>query len=158
MRSAVRNCRVESRQMTRLTSRSARRAAMSSKLMPERRRAAPTRPVVVVMIASHGGDELLDALIHAAVRVLAQHSALGLIVELEVHPVDGEIPPLLLRLLDEVTAQLGTSRLRRHTFRLECREIRDDSIDRAAVLEEIEKPTGAGDVVVGEIKLSHPRR
>src|ERR1700710_118141 len=49
IRSALRNWRVDSRQITRLTSRSARRAAMSSKLRPalaRRRCDAPTARLV----------------------------------------------------------------------------------------------------------------
>src|SRR6266851_8642295 len=38
--------------------------------------------------ALHPGDELLHPLVGGAERVLAQHRALGLVVELEVDPVD----------------------------------------------------------------------
>src|ERR687887_1498213 len=115
MRSAVRNWRVESRQITRFTSRSARRAAMSSKLMPPRPpRVAPREAVVRVLMCSiladriawlHRGDQLLDALVHAPVRVLAEHGALRLVVQLEMHPVDGEIAASLLCAADEVAAE-----------------------------------------------------
>ena len=37
------------------------------------------------------GDQPVDPLVDRAERVLAQHGALGLVVELEVHPVDGEV-------------------------------------------------------------------
>src|SRR5919197_3144564 len=107
IRSAVRNWRVESRQMTRFTSRSARRAAMSSKLMPPRPpRGAPREAVVRVLLmcsiladrttSLHGRDQLLDPLVDAAVRVLAEDGALGLVIELEVNPVDGKIAAPLL--------------------------------------------------------------
>src|SRR3954471_22663560 len=135
MRSAVRNWRVESRQMTRFTSRSARRAAMSSKLMPPRpRRGAPRLAAVGAFTCSiladrhmslHAGDQLLDPLVDAAVRVLAQHGALGLVVQLEVHPVDGEVAAPLLRPADEIAAQLRPRGLRRDALRLEDREIGD---------------------------------
>ena len=46
----------------------------------------------------HRGDQLLDALVDGLERVLAQHGALGLVVELEVHPVDGVVALLLLGL------------------------------------------------------------
>src|SRR5260370_3865864 len=62
---------------------------------------------------SHPGDELLDPLVHRTERVLAQHRALGLVVQLEVHPVDGEVAPFLLRPADELAAQLGPGGLRR---------------------------------------------
>src|SRR6266571_417247 len=39
----------------------------------------------------HPRDELLDPLVHRAERVLAQDRPLGLVVQLEVHPVDGEV-------------------------------------------------------------------
>ena len=45
---------------------------------------------------SHAGDEPLDPLVDRPERVLAQHGALGLVVELEVHPVDGEVAAPLL--------------------------------------------------------------
>jgi hypothetical protein len=38
----------------------------------------------------------MHALVVRPERVLAQHGALRLVVELEVDPVDGEVPPLLL--------------------------------------------------------------
>src|SRR5689334_23785402 len=40
--------------------------------------------------------------------VLAQHGALGLVVQLQVHPVDGEVAATLLRLADELTAEAGS--------------------------------------------------
>src|SRR5581483_1395038 len=72
--------------------------------------------------ALHGRDELLDALVDTAVRVLAEHSALGLVVQLQVHPVDGEVAPALLGPADEVAPQLGPRGLRRHALGLEDRE------------------------------------
>src|SRR5580704_5450426 len=67
----------------------------------------------------HARDELLDPLVDRTERVLAQHGPLGLVVQLEVHPVDGEVAPLLLGPADELTAQLGPRRLRRHRLGLE---------------------------------------
>ena len=46
---------------------------------------------------SHALDEPLDPLVDGPERVLAEHRALGLVVELEVDPVDGEVPPAFLR-------------------------------------------------------------
>jgi hypothetical protein len=63
---------------------------------------------------SHAGDELLHPLIDRAERVLAQHGPLGLVVELEVHPVDGEITAPFLGPADELTAQPRPGGLRRH--------------------------------------------
>ncbi len=45
----------------------------------------------------HAGDELVDPLVDRAERVLAQHGALRLVVELQVHPVDREVAAALLR-------------------------------------------------------------
>src|SRR5262245_21185944 len=52
----------------------------------------------------HAGDEFLDPVVDGAERVLAQDRALGLVVELEVHPVDGEVAAALLRAADELAA------------------------------------------------------
>ena len=80
--------------------------------------------------SSHRGDELLDPLVDAAVRVLAQHGALRLVVQLEVHPVDGEVAPALLRALDEVAAQLGPGGLRRaRSCASKIDEVGDDPLD-----------------------------
>src|SRR6187402_3373194 len=61
----------------------------------------------------HAGDESLDAFVDGPERVLAQHRALSLIVELEVHPVDGEVTARSLCGTDELTAKLGPRGLRR---------------------------------------------
>src|SRR5438093_119968 len=39
--------------------------------------------------ASHVGDQVLHALVHGFERVLAQDRPLGLVVQLEVHPIHG---------------------------------------------------------------------
>src|SRR4029079_13995617 len=62
---------------------------------------------------SERSDQLLDPLVPTAQRVLAQHGALGLVVELEGHPIDGVVALALLGPLDELTAQPGSRRLRR---------------------------------------------
>ena len=54
-------------------------------------RARPGSPA-----GSQRGDQLLHPLVPGLERVLAQHGPLGLVVELEVHPVDGEVAPALL--------------------------------------------------------------
>src|SRR5690606_11049696 len=68
--------------------------------------------------ASHPGDQLLHPLVDRPEGVLAQHGALRLVVELQVDPVDGEVPPLLLGAPDEVAAQPGPGGLRRHRLAL----------------------------------------
>src|SRR6478735_2602425 len=54
---------------------------------------------------SHAVDEALHPLVVGLERVLAQHRALRLVVELEVHPVDGEVTTPLLRAPDELATQ-----------------------------------------------------
>ncbi len=44
----------------------------------------------------HRSDQTLDTLVDGAERVLAQHRSLRLIVELEVNPVDCEVPACCL--------------------------------------------------------------
>src|ERR1022692_4128724 len=56
-------------------------------------------------IKLHPGDQLLHPLVDRAERVLAQHSPLCLVVELEMDPVDGEVTAPLLSPSDEVAAQ-----------------------------------------------------
>src|SRR4029079_2852419 len=56
---------------------------------------------------SHAVDEALHPLVVRPERVLAQDRPLGLVVELEVHPVDGEVASALLGLADELAAQPG---------------------------------------------------
>ena len=53
------------------------------------------------------GDEALDALVARLERVLAEHGALRLVVELQVHPVDRVVALALLGPLDERAAQPG---------------------------------------------------
>src|SRR5436305_4908361 len=76
------------------------------------RRARSTAELALKALLSERSDELLHPLVFGLERVLAEHRALGLIVELQVHPVDGEVPPALLGLLDELAPQLGARRLR----------------------------------------------
>src|SRR5262245_24491460 len=57
--------------------------------------------------ASQRGDELLDPLVVRLERVLAEHGALRLVVELQVHPVDRVVALALLGAADELAAQAG---------------------------------------------------
>src|SRR5690349_14940367 len=70
-------------------------------------------------VGSHAVDEALHPLVVRLERVLAQHRALGLVVELEVHPVDGEVAAALLGAPDELAPQARTRVLRRHALGLE---------------------------------------
>src|SRR5581483_11032329 len=76
-----------------------------------RRRPTPLRGLLCRGL--HAGDQPLDPLVDRAEWVLAQHGALGLVVELEMHPVHGKVAPGRLRGADELTAQPGTRGLRR---------------------------------------------
>lgn len=57
---------------------------------------------LVIGMQLHAGDQLLDPLIDVSERILTKDRPGGLIVELEVYPVDGEVPAALLGTLDEV--------------------------------------------------------
>src|SRR4051794_9487552 len=112
----------------------------ASDLGAKAKRSEPYVPVAARRVSaaqsrSHTRDELLDPIIDSAKRVLAQHGALGLVVELQVNPVDGEVAALLLRPLDEVTAQSSPRRLRRHRLGLEDAQVRRDAVHRTLALE-----------------------
>src|SRR6476661_69219 len=100
--------------------------------------------------------QALDPLVHGTKRVLAQHGALGLVVELEVHPVHGEVAAVSLGGPDEVAAQLGSRRLRRADLRLEDLDVGGDARRSTVSLEQVEEPAPTVDVVVGEVDLLDP--
>src|SRR3954451_13776532 len=106
---------------------------------------------------SHARDELVAPLVDGLERVLAQDGALRLVVEFEVHPVDGEVAALLLGPADELPAQPGAGGLRRHVLGLEDARLVRDAVDLAVALEQVVQPAGAADVVVGEVHLGDPR-
>src|SRR5690606_5828875 len=102
--------------------------------------------------ASHRLDEAFDALVDAPERVLAQHGALRLVIELEMDPVDRVVPPRLLRGAHEVATQLGTGRLRRDGGRLEHLQVGRHALDHPAGREQVVQPLGARDAVVREVE------
>src|SRR5207247_2160330 len=53
-------------------------------------------------VPSHAGDQLVHPVVVGPERVLAQDGALGLVVELQVDPVDGVVAAALLGLADEL--------------------------------------------------------
>src|SRR5699024_5826467 len=106
---------------------------------------------------SHTGDELFHPFVDRFERVLAQHGALCLIIELQVHPVDGEITALFLGTADELSTQTCPGRLGRYRLGLEDLQIVDDTVHLAAPLHQVEQPAVTMDVVVGEVELGHPR-
>src|SRR5437588_458761 len=67
---------------------------------------------------SQRSDQLLNALVTSLEGVLAEHRALGLVVQLQVHPVDRVVALALLGLADELTAQTRPRRLGRIDHRL----------------------------------------
>ncbi len=90
-------------------------------------------------------------------RVLEQHGALRLVVELEVHPVDRVVAPGVLRRGDELAAQPGPGGLRRHRHRLDGLLVGDHP--RGPALgdqQRVQAATGA-DIVVGQVQLGDPR-
>ena len=92
-----------------------------------------------------------------AERVLAQHGALRLVVELEVHPVDGEVAAALLG------ARMNSPRRRARVVcggtDLASKIFRSlvTRVDRPALLEQVVEAATAVDVVVGEVELGDPR-
>ena len=69
-------------------------------------------PLIALSAGSQTGDQLLDSLVVGPEGVLQQHRPLGLVVELEMDPVDGEVPAALLGPPDELAPQAGPGRLR----------------------------------------------
>src|SRR5580704_15100060 len=106
----------------------------------------------------HPRYELFDPLVHGAERVLAQDGPLCLVVQLQVHPVDGEVTPLLLRPADELTTQLGPGGLRRNRLGLENVDVARGALHGAGPLQQVVQAPAAVHIVVGQVQLSHPRR
>src|SRR5579862_941360 len=102
---------------------------------------------------SHAGDEPLDSLVDRTEGVLAQHGPLGLVVELEVHPVDGEVAALLLGPADELAAQLRPGGLRREGLGLEDVQVPGDPVHGTVAVEQVVQAATAADVVVGQVQL-----
>src|ERR1700722_512455 len=88
-------------------------AGISRGIHPVHPRCAPD----CIVVGLHAGDQPLDPLVDRPERILAQHGALSLIVELEVHPVDGEIAAGGLGRADELTPQPCPSGLWRLVLR-----------------------------------------
>src|ERR1039457_7647766 len=100
-------------------------------------------------LVSHAGDEPLDPLIDRTERVLAHHGPLSLVVELEMHPVDGEVTPPFLGPADELPAQLRPGSLRRNRLRLEDVQVTGPPLHGAAALQQVVQAPAAAHVVVG---------
>src|SRR6266542_5021017 len=91
-------------------------------------------------------DQLLDALVASFERVLAEDGPLRLVVELQVHPVDGVIALALLGSPHELTAQPRTRRLRRRDHRKIDVLVGDGTINEPVMLEPVVEPPLAVDV------------
>src|SRR6516165_1592364 len=123
----VRGRGVSIRAATRLTSRSSRSIAL------ERR------------------DELLDPLVPGLERVLAEHRPLGLVVELEMDPVHGEVTAAFLGPPDELAPELGPGGLRRLIDGRLDLLVGARAFDEVAVLHFVKEPPVATDVVILEV-------
>src|SRR5690349_14847618 len=93
-------------------------------------------------------DQLLDPLVVGLERVLAQHGALGLIVELQVHPVDRVVALALLGPADELTAQASSRGLRRQVHRGVDVGVGAHPLDQVVVLQLVVEAPRAVHVVV----------
>src|SRR3954469_7788040 len=92
------------------------RARCRDRLRPVAAQAAPRAAATRGQIgttALERGDEPFYALVARFERILAKHRALSLVIELQVHPVDGVIALAFLRALDEGAAEARAGRLRR---------------------------------------------
>src|SRR5215210_4159730 len=87
--------------------------------------------------ALEAGDQLLHPLVAGLEGVLAQDGALGLVVQLQVDPVDGVVPLALLGLADELAPQPGPGGLGRGGDGPVDGVVVDDALDQPPVLEEV---------------------
>src|SRR5690606_7162989 len=74
------------------------------------------------------------------------------------HPVHGEVPPLRLGFLNELAAQPGPRRLRRHRLRFENPQVADHPLHLPALQEQVEQAALPVNGVVGQVQLAHPAR
>ncbi len=88
--------------------------------------------------------------------VLAHDCALGLIVELEMDPVDGEVPLAGLRRLDEGAAESGPRGLGRSFHCVGDLRVFHDTLGTPVLLEQVVETPGSVDIVIGEIHHRQP--
>src|ERR1700679_2781782 len=110
-----------------------------------------------IVVGLHAGDQPLDPLVDRPERILAQHGALSLIVELEVHPVDGEIATCGLGGADELAAQPRPGGLPRLIHRRVDLLVGGDPRRETFALQQIEDSAAALDVVVRQVELGDLR-
>src|SRR5664279_3953393 len=121
------------RAITRFSSRSALAVATTSSLSYPRRR--PVRLPARGGSRLHRLDQPSDPFVTGPERVLEQHRPLRLVVQLEVHPIDGVVPPGVLGRRDELAAQSGPGGLWRHRGRLDD-PVLGDHLRRASHVEQ----------------------
>src|SRR4029453_7311044 len=94
---------------------------------------------------SETGDQALDPLVAGLERGLAQDRALGLVVELQVDPVDRVVALAPLGAADELAPQAGPGGLGRGLARLVDRLVGGEPLDPTALLEPgRQAPLGGG--------------
>ena len=134
-------------------------------LTPEREREGEKSPLVEVLPRGLGVDRgqlRIEAISRSTrsstddERVLAQDGPLRLVVQLQVHPVDGVVVAALLGGADEVAAQLGPGGLRRHRLGPEDRRVGGHPRRQPTLLQQGEQPAAPPDVVVGQVELGDP--
>ena len=92
--------------------------ALQARPFFEERADPPTRNDGISEARSEAtSDQALDPFVARLERVLAEHGALRLVVELQVHPVDRVVALAFLGPLDERAAQAGARGLRRRVDR-----------------------------------------
>src|SRR5215471_13405442 len=91
-------------------------------------------------MALERGDQLLDPLVPGLERVLAQHRPLGLVIELEMDPVDGEVAAALLGPPDELPPEFGPGGLRRLIDGRLDLLVGAGALDEVAVLHFVKEP------------------
>src|SRR4029450_3319844 len=98
----------------------------------------------------HAGDELVDPIVVGAERVLAEDGALGLVVELEVDPVDGVVAAAFLGLADELAAEAGPGGLGGLLGGAVDGPVVAHPLDRAVAVPQVVDAPPAVDHVVGQ--------
>src|SRR5688572_18327570 len=123
-------------------------ASVSTRCSPRRSARIAVTLAVRSCTSSEGGDEALDPLVLGLERVLAEHRALCLVVELEMHPVDRVVALALLGPLDERPPQPRPRRLgRRRDGGLDVGVVHDP-VDLPAPLQQVVERPRARHVVV----------
>ena len=99
------------------------------------------------------GQHLLKLLATGSKRVLTHQRVLRVGVELQVHPIHGELLPCRNRRVNE-TRTLQSASVRRLSLRRLRSTLRQDALDRAATNQRMEDTTLRVDVVVRQIQLT----